>query len=131
VSSGGDKPLLADGSVVGDYSPLFAYWRKAKEKNRRLAEAAVLRAEDFEFLDQLVRSRGRLSVAEARSKLQEYFSRRIDGRIALKAVREAYGVEGLDEERARSIIAGIMAGWLIEAAGVLKRYKVGSPKPST
>ena len=125
-----DKPLLADGSIVGDYRPLLAYWRKAKEKDRRLAEKAILEARDFERLDRLVSgSGGRISVAEAREKLRTYFAERIDPRIAAEAVREAYGVEeGLDE--ARSLIADIMAGWLIEAAKSLKRYKVGSSKPS-
>ncbi len=130
VPATGEKPLLADGSIVGDYSPLLAYWRKAKEKDRRLAEKALLRREDFEYLDRIVEdSSGKISVAEALSRLKAYFAERIDAELAVEAVREAYRVESIDEGEARRIIAGIMAGWLIEASRLLKKYKVGPTNP--
>ncbi len=111
------RPLLANGSVVGDYSPLFKYWEKAKKRGRGEEGSVVLRNEDFEKLEQLLRdSEGRLSLADALEELTLYFLGRVDPELAREAVEEAYGVSGYDAESARRVIARILAGWLIEAA---------------
>lgn len=114
---GGRRPLLADGSIVGDYEPLFKYWEKAKKRGRGEEGNVVLRGEDFEKLEQLLRdSEGRISLADALEELALYFVSRVDPELAREAVEEAYGVAGYDSESARRIIARILAGWLIEAA---------------
>ncbi len=119
------RPLLADGSIVGDYEPLFKYWEKARKRGRGEEGRVVLRNEDFQHLEKLLRSReGRLSVAEALEELTLYFLDRVDPELAREAVEEAYGVSGYDAESARRVVARILAGWLIEAAKTWGSLKV-------
>ncbi|MEM3137746.1 MAG: hypothetical protein QW760_04450, partial [Thermofilaceae archaeon] len=57
------KPLLADGSIVGSYKPLYSYWELAKERG---IEEAIITRDDIEFIKELVESTGRLRLLEVR-----------------------------------------------------------------
>ena len=108
-------PFLADGSVVGDYTPLFHYWEIARRKGREeLIEKAMLISEDFRFLERIV-EREKYSLHRLLNILEDYYTPRLDPGIAREALREAYGVD-IWEEDARRRIARILAGWLIEAS---------------
>ncbi len=119
-------PFFADGSIIGDYKPLFIYWRILREKGRNdLLDKAFLKREDFELVNRLVEERGRISLRELIDELTERFMDRVDPDIAMKAFTEVYGVS-IDREYARRRIAYILAGWLIEASkntGILKISK--------
>ncbi len=109
-----DKPLLADGSVVGDYSLLFKYWEKARKlRGEEAARGAVLGGEDFRYLENLIGRVKRLS--DLLDVLTEYFMERVDPEAARQAYVEAYGVE-IDAYEAARRVARILAGWLVEAA---------------
>ncbi len=108
-------PFLANGSVVGDYTPLFQYWEIAREKGREeLVEKAMLVNEDFKFLERIV-EREKFSLHRLLNILEDYYVSRLDPSIAREALRKAYGVD-IWEEDARRRIARILAGWLIEAS---------------
>ncbi|MET1100899.1 MAG: hypothetical protein ABWW69_00240 [Pyrodictiaceae archaeon] len=110
-------PYFATGELVGDYSLLYAYWRKAGNK----AERAVLRSEDFERLRLIVEREGVERLDELWEKLTDYFMDRVDGNAAVEAVKERIGVV-VDAYTARRMIARILAGWLIEAGKQWKLY---------
>ena len=108
-------PLLADGSVVGDYEPLFYYWEIARKHSREdLVEKSMLSRDDFYFIERLVEEE-RVALTRLLNVLEDYYVLRVDPEIAKEAYREAYGVD-LSPEDARRRIARILAGWLIEAA---------------
>ena len=107
------KPMFADGTIVRDYEPLFKYWELARKINEDLVSKAMLTNEDFNYLRNLVEHE-RMSLVELMNVLKYRFRSRVDGKVAKKALRLTRGIE-LDEEDARDYIAGILAGWLIEA----------------
>jgi hypothetical protein len=108
------KPLLADGSVVGSYEPLFRYWEAAK---RRGLEELTIGSEELKYVEERVRREGRVSLLQLLSELAERFLPRVDP----EAAREAFESLGLRlaPEEARRRIAGILAGWALEAARAL------------
>ena len=108
------KPLLADGSVVGSYEPLFRYWEAAK---RRGLEEPTIGSEELKYVEERVRREGRVSLPQLLSELAERFLPRVDP----EAAREAFESLGLRlaPEEARRRIAGILAGWALEAARAL------------
>jgi DNA-directed RNA polymerase subunit F len=108
------KPLLADGSVVGSYEPLFRYWEAAK---RRGLEELTIGSEELKYVEERVRREGRVSLLQLLSELAERFLPRVDP----EAAREAYESLGLRlaPEEARRRIAEILAGWALEAARAL------------
>lgn len=108
------KPLLADGSVVGSYEPLFRYWEEARK--RGLEEVAIGSGE-LEFIEKRVRESGRVNLLQLRSEIAESFLPRIDPEAAKEAY-ESLGVR-LAPEEARRRIAEILAGWALEAARAL------------
>lgn len=105
------KPLLADGSIVGSYEPLYSYWELAK--GRGIEEAAITR-EDIEFIREIVESAGRLRILEVREKLVKRFILRVNPEVA----EEAYKRLGFNftRQEAQRGIAEILAGWSLEAA---------------
>lgn len=105
------RPLLANGSIVGSYKPLYRYWELAR---RRGAEEAAITGEDLEEVRRAVELRGRVSLLELREELVRRFLPRVDPEIA----REAYEGLGwrLTSAEARRRIAEILAGWALEAA---------------
>ena len=116
------KPPFASGEIVGDYEPLFAYWRVARDKGREdLIEASTLSNEDFEYVKRYIEVRVRLSLAELIADLSTYFQDRVDEEVAREAYRRL-GIGGVEGDY-RILIARILAGWLVEAAeawGILK-----------
>lgn len=108
------KPLLADGSVVGSYEPLFRYWEAAK---RRGLEELTIGSEELKYVEERVRREGRVSLLQLLSELAERFLPRVDP----EAAREAFESLGLRlaPEEARRRIAEILAGWALEAARAL------------
>jgi hypothetical protein len=103
-------PLFATGEIVGDYEPLYRYWREAGDK----AEEAVLSNRDFEELQRLVVREGVERLDELLRRLTEWFKERVDIDAAQRAVSDYYGSR-VDGEIARETIARILAGWLVEA----------------
>ncbi len=113
-----EKPFFANGTIVGDYKPLMAYWRILRKKGDTQAiEDSLLKREDFEEISRLVREAGRISLEDLLARLKEYFRQRVRSDAAVDAIREVYGVE-VDPEDAVDRIAHILAGWLIEAGGI-------------
>ncbi|BEP16871.1 hypothetical protein PYJP_02230 [Pyrofollis japonicus] len=111
-SNGGKKrPLFATGEVVGDYEPLYKYWEEAGQK----ASESVLSAKDFEELRRIVVDQGVRRLDELLEKLKQVFRNRVDPEAARRALSKYYGVE-VDTETAVDRVAGILAGWLVEAA---------------
>jgi len=108
------KPLLADGSVVGSYEPLFRYWEAAK---RRGLEELTIGSEELKYVEERVRREGRVNLLQLLSELAERFLPRVDP----EAAREAFESLGLRlaPEEARRRIAEILAGWALEAARAL------------
>ena len=106
------RPMFATGEIVGDYEPLYLYWQEAGGR----AEEAVLSGGDFEVLRRLVEEEGVSRLDEVLERLASHFVSRVDARAARRALEKYYGVEVSEEEAARRI-AGILAGWLVEAAG--------------
>lgn len=114
-----DKPLLADGSIVEDYRPLVAYWRKAKRISKELADKAILTNNDFQELRRIAETSIGASLLSLIELFKKKFSERIDPVLAREALKDVYGVD-LSPEEARDKIAYIMAGWLLEAGRQLK-----------
>ncbi len=115
-------PLFATGEIVGDYEPLYRYWREAGDK----AEKAVLSNKDFEELQRLVVQESVRRLDELLSRLTEWFKERVDTNAAQRAISEYYGSR-IDGETARETIARILAGWLVEAGtewNILKLRRV-------
>ncbi len=116
------KPPFASGEIVGDYEPLFIYWRVARDRGREdLIEASTLSNDDFEYVKRYMEVRVRLSLADILDDLSTYFKDRVDEDTA----REAYRRLGIVDPKGeyRVLIARILAGWLIEAAetwGILR-----------
>ena len=111
LNVGGRKPLLADGSVVGSYEPLFRYWELA----RRLGvEEVSITSEDLDAVREIVERRGRVSLLELRNSLVVRFLKRVNPEVAVEAYR-SLGWH-LSESEARRKIAEILAGWTLEAA---------------
>jgi len=108
------KPLLADGSVVGSYEPLFRYWEAAR---RRGLEEVVIGGDELRYIEERVRREGRVNLLQLRSELAERLLPKVDP----EAAREAYESLGLRlaPEEARKRIAEILAGWALEAARAL------------
>jgi len=114
-----DKPFLADGSLVEDYTLLFNYWEIAKTKDVSIAEKAVLSHKDFNELERIVNLfRGR-SIVELINYFKNSMKNRIDPKIAVEAYKKTYGVE-VEENIAVDKLATILASWLMEAARQLK-----------
>ena len=115
-------PLLADGSIVEDYEPLFKYWEKAKEKNKKLAENVTLKNEDFTYLSSLIEHAQRISLLDLMETLINHFMDRVEASIAVETYKDLLGLE-LEAREAQRRIARILAGWLIEAGrrwGIVK-----------
>ena len=111
-------PYFATGEVVGDYTLLYRYWKRAG----RRAEEATLRREDFDYLRRLVEAGEVRRLDELLDRLTSYYMGRVDGEAARQAVRDHYGVEVLVED-AKRMVARILAGWLVEAGqqwGILR-----------
>lgn len=109
------KPLLADGSIVGDYGPLFRYWEEARKRG---LEEVSISASDLELVERRVRESGRLRLLEIRDELVARFLPRIDELAAAEAFR-SLGIP-LDPVDAKRRIAEILAGWALEAAKTLR-----------
>ena len=117
------KPILASGTIVSDYEPLFKYWELAKSRNKKLAEKATLRSEDFDTVLSYVSSKGVVGLIDLLSYLEEYMLNRVDGQLAVRALKEIYGVM-FEVEEAKHRIARILAGWLIEACNLWGTLKL-------
>jgi len=117
------KPILASGTIVPDYEPLFKYWELAKSKDKKLAEKATLRSEDFDAVLSYVSSKGIISLIDLLNYLENYMISRVDGQLAVRALKEIYGVM-FEVEEARRRIARILAGWLIEACNLWGTLKL-------
>ena len=112
------RPLLSDGSIVSDYSPLLKYIEIARRVSPDRAEEGMPRSEDFEYVKKYMWSRGGSTLYSLLEALTAIVLARIDPEIARDALREVYGVE-FDPEDARERIARILAGWIIEASRIL------------
>lgn len=126
-----DKPMLADGSIVADYKPLFKYWELAKKRSRELANKAVLSRGDLELLQEIIRGAAgtRLSLADLLDLLVEKIMPRIDPDIAYEAIREVYGIE-LEKRDAQQRVARIVAGWIVEAGKTWGIIRIKGTLPS-
>lgn len=105
------KPFLADGSVVGNYEPLYRYWENAR---RRGLEEVAISAEELEEIEERVKHTGRLSLIELRNELAKKLITRVDADVAEEAY-QSLGIQ-LSREEAQKKIAEILAGWALEAA---------------
>lgn len=114
-----DKPFLADGSLVEDYTLLFNYWEIAKAKDVSIAEKAVLSHKDFNELERIVNIFRGHSIVELINYFKNSMKNRIDPKIAVEAYKKTYGVE-VEENIAVDKLATILASWLMEAARQLK-----------
>ncbi len=114
-------PLMATGKIVEDYGLLYEYWRLAGDK----AGEAILRREDFEKIREIVKE-GQISLRDVLEILTDYFLERIDGAIAEEAVKKYYGIK-VEKEDARTRIARLLAGWLVEASEEWRIIKIQSP----
>ena len=108
------KPMFATGEIVGDYEPLYLYWREAGER----AEQSIIQSRDFEELRRLIEEEHVTRLDEVLERLTGYFLPRVDREAARRALERYYGVSVSGEDAARRI-ASILAGWLVEAAGEL------------
>ena len=115
----GDKPFLADGSLVEDYTLLFNYWEIARAKDVSIAEKAVLSHKDFNELERIVNIFRGHSIVELINYFKNSMKNRIDPKIAVEAYKKTYGVE-VEENIAVDKLATILASWLMEAARQLK-----------
>ena len=114
-----DKPFLADGSLVEDYTLLFNYWEIAKAKDLSIAEKAILSHKDFNELERIVNIFRGHSIVELINYFKNSMKNRIDPKIAVEAYKKTYGVE-VEENIAVDKLATILASWLMEAARQLK-----------
>ncbi len=111
-------PYFATGEVVGDYTLLYIYWRKAGKR----AEDATLRREDFDYLRRIVEGGKVRKLNELLERLTSYYLSRVDANAAVEAVKEYYRVP-MSADDAKRMIARILAGWLVEAGqqwGILR-----------
>jgi len=114
-----DKPFLADGSLVEDYTLLFNYWEIAKARDVSIAEKAVLSHKDFNELERIINIFHGRSIVELINYFKNSMKNRIDPKIAVEAYKKTYGVE-VEENIAVDKLATILASWLMEAARQLK-----------
>ena len=117
------RPPLSTGDVVENYELLFAYWRKARELGREdLIERTLIKEEDLKLLEEMIRESGAggapLNLGLLIDRLTETLSSRVDPDVAKKALKDL-GITS-PEEDARTIIARILAGWLIEVGQIRK-----------
>jgi len=106
------KPPFASGELVEDFSPLFEYWRVARERGREdLVEAAMLSEADYKLLRDTVKSGE--AVLDLIDRLAEKVIDRVDPDIAAEALARN-GIR-VPPEEARWYIAKLIASWLIEA----------------
>lgn len=110
------RPLLADGSIVKDYTPLFIYFSKLTSKGLEVKDF-IISNNDLKFLEEIV-SRGALPLQDLINRLIEYFTPRVKDNIAKEAVSEYLGIE-VTKDFAVHYISKILAGWLIEAGKTL------------
>jgi len=103
-------PLMATGKIVEDYGLLYEYWKLAGDK----ASDAILRREDFEKVKEIA-ERGKISLRDLLDMLTNYFLERVDETIAEEAVRKCYDIS-VEREDAKTRVARLLAGWLIEAS---------------
>ena len=114
-----ERPLLADGSVVESYEPLYKYWEAAK---RRGIEEARITSEDLELVREIVERGGKVSLYELLETLAERMLERVDEGAAAEAYA-SLGIE-LPRDLARKRIAEILAGWAIEACQTLNMVSI-------
>lgn len=119
----GEKPPFASGRIAGSYDLLFAYWRVAREKGmEELVEKAMLHDEDYNLLKNIVSKKGRISLWDLLEELTQVFMDRVDERLAVEAAsRLGYSVGG---KEARSLVARLLAAWLIEAGEYWNMIKI-------
>jgi len=113
------RPLLASGTIVEDYEPLFMYWRVAEDRG---AEKITLKNEDFEYLKLLLDKEERITLLKLKNRLLSTMLERVDPNIAVEAYRKL-GIE-IPPDVARRMIAEILVGWLVEAAETLNLIKL-------
>ncbi len=105
------RPMFATGEIVGDYGLLYEYWREAGEK----AADSVLSEKDFGELRRLVQEEGVSRLDMVLERLKPLFRERIDASAAARAAEKYYGTR-IPESEAVDRVAGLLAGWLVEAA---------------
>ncbi|MCS7128264.1 MAG: hypothetical protein N3E36_03690 [Sulfolobales archaeon] len=113
------KPILADGSLVEDYSLLINYWRLAMKRDRAFMEKATIRAEDFRALERIVELYRGESIATLVDFLKQMMMERIDPGLAIDAYRETFGIE-VSVDKAVNAVTEVLALWLLEAGRQLK-----------
>ena len=107
-------PPFASGRIVGDYEPLYVYWRKLKDLGREdLLEKSTLSNRDFDYVRGLISSARRLDLETIMESLTLYFKERVDPDIAALAMSELGYSLSVEESKDR--ISRILAGWLVEA----------------
>lgn len=113
------KPILADGSLVEDYSLLINYWKLAMKKDKAFMEKATIRAEDFRALERIVELYKGESIATLADFIKQMMLDRIDPSLAIDAYRETFGIE-VSVDKAVNAVAEVLALWLLEAGRQLK-----------
>ncbi len=104
----GEKPFLASGKVVKDYAPLMTYLKLLGNAER---EALMPTSE---YLKEIVSRIGKGGVlGDVLNELAKELRWRINAELAVKALKEAWGVN-VSPEYAVDEIAREMAGWLLE-----------------
>ena len=113
-----EKPFLASGKIVKDYAPLMTYL-KLLEKSEREALMPT-----SEYLKEIVDRVGKGKIlGEMLSELAKELRPKIDVELAVKALKEAWGVNA-SPDYAVDEIAREMAGWLLEMCEALGYLKI-------
>ncbi|RLE58921.1 MAG: hypothetical protein DRN53_07720 [Thermoprotei archaeon] len=113
------RPLLASGTIVEDYEPLFMYWRVAEDRG---IEKVVLKSEDFEYLKLIISREEKITLLELKNRLLSIMLERVNPDVAVEAYRRL-SIE-LPPDVAKKMIAEVLVGWLIEAAETLNLIRL-------
>jgi len=114
----GERPFLASGKIVKDYRPLMTYLKLLGDRER---EALMPTGE---YLKEIVSRVGKgRTLGEVLNELAKELRWKINAELALKALREAWGMN-VSPEYAVDEIAREMAGWVLEICESLGYLKI-------
>jgi len=113
-----ERPFLASGKVVKDYAPLIRYLNLLKDSERKALMPTT------EYLNEIVKRVGKGKVlGELLEELAKELKPKINTELAVRALKEAWGVE-VSPEYAVDEIAREMAGWILEICEALGYLKI-------
>jgi len=112
------QPFLASGKIVKDYAPLMTYLKLLSEEER----SQLMPTSDYLKGIVLRVGRGRV-LGEILNELAKELRPRIKAELAVKALKEAWGVD-VSMEYAVDEIAREMAGWILEMCETLGYIRI-------